>query len=98
MNLFVALLIALGVLAGAALWVAAAMYVFVDAQKRNVPHATLWAVGTFLVGPVGLIAYLVDRPRARKAPCGFCGEMILETDERCPFCGRAPVDADTPNG
>jgi len=73
----------------AAIWVLAAVYVLRDARRRNVSHAGLWALGTLLVGPVGLVAYLVDRPRSRRIACAFCGEMILDTDRACPYCGRA---------
>ena len=85
--LVVAFLIGLGVLA-AALWMAAVIYVFVDASNRRAAHPFLWAFGTFWTGPVGFIAYLIDRPKAEQRTCSFCGHTILRSDAHCPYCGR----------
>jgi len=70
------------------LWIAAVIYVFVDASNRKVEHPFLWAFGTFWTGPVGLIAYLLDRPKAEQRKCSFCGHTILRSDAHCPYCGR----------
>ena len=88
MGLVIVLLLAALLLVVGGLWLAAAVYVLSDAQKRQLPNAWLWGLGTLVSGPVGLIAYLVDRPPSRRTPCSFCGEMILETDVRCPYCSR----------
>ena len=75
-------------LATAALFAGIAVYVYIDATRRNVPEAWLWALGTMFTGPCALIAYLIDRPKAPQVICQFCGKTALETDPQCPYCGR----------
>ena len=76
------LLLALG------LWVGAALYVWTDASARRMPNVHWWVLGTLLVGPPALVAYLIDRPRAPLASCSFCTRPILASDRSCPYCGR----------
>ena len=87
-RLLVILLSLLIVLLGIGLCVGMVLYVWLDAQKKDVPNAGWWALGTLMTGPFGFIAYLVDRPATRVVTCWFCGETILDTDHRCPFCSR----------
>lgn len=80
-------------------WFLMVGYVYNDAQKRNMPSPELWALGTFALGPIALIAYLIDRPTSKRIDCPYCGSHILDTDAVCPFCNRRlteskPVDAD----
>ena len=82
--IFIAALVALAI----GLWIAAVIYVFVDASKRKAPHPLLWAFGALCTGPVGFIAYLLDRPKGRQRACTFCAHTVLETDVHCPYCGR----------
>ena len=86
--------IALGVvgalfLLAAAAWVGAAIFVFVDASNRRMRNAHWWAVGTFISGPLGLVAYLLDRPESARKVCPFCKNEIETKDGVCPFCGRS---------
>ena len=74
-------------------WFLMAGYVYRDARKRNMSSPELWAFGTLLLGPVALIAFLVDRPRSKKIDCPYCGSHILDIDAVCPFCDRTLTDA-----
>lgn len=76
------------VLLGIGLWLAAVVFVFIDATQRNASSPLLWALGVLCTGPFGLVAYLIDRPKARQVACRFCGHTILQTDVSCPYCGR----------
>lgn len=44
-----------------------AYYVHNDAQKHNVPHAVLWAVGTFLAWIIFFPLYWFRHMRGRKS-------------------------------
>jgi len=77
---------------GVAVWLGCAAFVYIDATRRHVRSAPLWALGTALLGPVALVAYLIDRPKAPQVSCAFCGQTILETDGRCPYCGRDAME------
>ncbi|MFO8008434.1 MAG: hypothetical protein R6V05_11945 [Candidatus Brocadiia bacterium] len=70
------------------LWMACPAYVYVDAVRRRVVHPVLWAFGAFWFGPLGLIAYLVDRPPSVRVKCRNCRQSILITDRECPYCGH----------
>ncbi len=83
----VAIAVLMGVIIATA-WVVAAVYVFRDASERNMVNPAMWGFGVLMTGPLGLIAYLIDRPDVRRIECGFCGRPILATDRNCPFCGR----------
>ncbi|MHC4481079.1 MAG: zinc ribbon domain-containing protein [Planctomycetota bacterium] len=87
-SLLVTLVVATLVLAAVGLWAACVVFVYIDASYRNLPHPLLWAFGTLWFGPLGLLAYLVDRPKAPQVNCPRCGHLILESDVRCPYCDR----------
>lgn len=91
------LLLVFGVLFAAFLTadVLVALWIHSDARRRGGDNAVWWAVGSFVTFPLGLIAYLVDRPAGRLGVCPFCGNNAPETETRCVFCGRSlpPQDA-----
>jgi hypothetical protein len=90
-QVFVVLLFLLTGVVVAGVWIAAVVYVFVDATSRRMRSAIWWAMGVLLLGPFAFIAYLIDRPRAAQTPCPFCKQTILATDAQCPYCGRDVV-------
>ncbi len=49
----------------------------------------IWALGALFCGPLALVAYLIDRPKGVQTECGFCTRTVLESDQACPYCGRA---------
>jgi hypothetical protein len=63
-ELVVALLFGLGGLLLGSLWIVGAVYIYIDADRRNVKGAWLWALGALLAGPLALVAYFIDRPKA----------------------------------
>ena len=87
-GMLVAVLATLAGALGLGLWAAMAAFVYIDATSRNVPTAHWWALGTLLLGPFAFVAYLIDRPKAARTPCPFCGQTILYSDPFCPYCGR----------
>ena len=73
-----------------AAWILAGIFVSAwihrDAQKRKM-KVTLWATIGFFLHILGLIIYLVARPRKPKLVCQQCGREMLSSWDSCPFCG-----------
>lgn len=65
-------------------WVSLAVWVFMDASRRN-NHPALWGVLTLFTNFVGLIVYLVARPEA--LVCNTCKEPLQQGYSYCPICG-----------
>ncbi len=45
------------------IWIVLAIWVYKDAKKRNMDNPVLWLIITLLLGLIGLIIYLVVRPK-----------------------------------
>ena len=71
----------------------AAIWVYKDANYHG-ESGLLWFVIVLVVPLVGLILWLVLRPRYNpdkkisKVPCIACGREIPVTSTQCPFCGK----------
>lgn len=44
-----------------AVWIGVSYWVSQDAKRRGSHHHLAWGIGVFLIGPIGLILYLVVR-------------------------------------
>lgn len=42
-------------------WIGVSYWVSQDAKRRGSRHRLAWGIGVFLIGPIGLILYLVVR-------------------------------------
>ncbi|MDR1620369.1 MAG: zinc ribbon domain-containing protein [Clostridiales bacterium] len=74
-------------------WAALAVWVFLDADRRNY-HPALWGVLTLFTNVVGMIIYMVVRPE--RITCASCKEPLDKKYAHCPYCG-ARVQAACPN-
>lgn len=70
--------------------IAILVWVIKDAQSRGA-SAGAWLVIVLLFGILGLLAYLVARPKGKLVPCPECGKQKPITDAICPHCGRRVV-------
>jgi hypothetical protein len=68
--------------------IAIMVWVFKDAKARGDQNAVLWLVLVFFTGIIGLIIYIVVRPKGDLAPCGNCHNKKLMTLVKCPHCGQ----------
>lgn len=50
-------------LASLAIWIAICVYVYRDATARGMDNAVLWLIIVILTGLIGLIIYLIVRPK-----------------------------------
>jgi putative membrane protein insertion efficiency factor len=70
------------------------VWAFKDAKARGDQNAVLWPVLIFFLTPViGLVIYLVARPKGEFSPCGSCHQKRLTTLVKCPHCS---ADAGAP--
>ena len=70
--------------------IACLVWVVRDAQARGA-SAGAWIIIVLLFGVLGLLAYLVARPRGKLVECPECGRKKPIGDGICPHCGRRVV-------
>ncbi len=76
------MLVALGI------WIALAVWVYKDAKSRGMDNAVLLTIVTVITGILGLIIYLLMRPKGNLVPCPSCQKKRLEGSAKCPHCGN----------
>ncbi len=77
------------ILAILALNIALLVWVARDAKARGMDNSVLWMVLVMLTGLLGLIIYLLSRPKGDKIACPSCGNQRLQVSVKCPHCGNA---------
>jgi uncharacterized protein YhhL (DUF1145 family) len=70
--------------------IALLVWVVKDAQNRGT-SAGAWLVIVLLFGVLGLLAYLIARPKGKLVSCPECGKQKPITDAICPHCGKRVV-------
>ncbi|MGB8217957.1 MAG: hypothetical protein WCE94_11720 [Candidatus Methanoperedens sp.] len=73
-------------------WISIVAWVAGDARKRGA-GGTMWGILTFFLGFLGLLVYLISRPKGNLVSCGFCGKEKLETLNQCPHCKNVTTPA-----
>ena len=73
----------------AALAISIALLVWVarDAKARGMDNAALWMLVVFFLNLIGLLIYVLSRPRGNLYPCPNCGNKRLQASVKCPHCG-----------
>lgn len=66
----------------------AAIWVYNDANERGT-SGCLWVLIVFWLGILGLVIYLVVRPKSRLHPCINCGYERSTDQPFCPNCGHS---------
>lgn len=70
--------------------IAILVWIVKDAQARGT-SAGAWLVIVLLFGVLGLLAYLIARPKGKLVPCPECGKQKPIIDPICPHCGKRVV-------
>jgi len=78
----------IGGLIGLAIWIFLIVYVYRDAKARGMDNAVLLTIVTAFTGLLGLIIYLLMRPKGNLVACPSCGKKRLEGLAKCPSCGN----------
>ena len=76
------MLVALGIQIAIAVWV------YKDAKSRGMDNAMLLTIVTVITGLLGLIIYLLMRPKGNLVPCPSCQKKRMEGSAKCPHCGN----------
>ena len=71
-----------------AIQIAIAVWVYKDAKSRGMDNAVLLTVVTVITGLLGLILYLLMRPKGVLVNCPHCQKKRLEGSAKCPHCGN----------
>lgn len=77
------MLVALGIQVAIAVWV------YRDAKARGMDNAILLTVLTIFTGLLGLLIYILMRPKGNLVPCPSCSKKRLEGSAKCPHCGQS---------
>jgi hypothetical protein len=75
-------------LIGLAIWVVLVVFVYRDSKARGMDNAVLLTIVTAITGILGLIIYLLMRPKGNLVPCPSCQKKRLEGSAKCPHCGN----------
>lgn len=78
----------IGALIGLAIWIFLIVYVYRDAKARGMDNAVLLTIVTAFTGLLGLIIYLLMRPKGNLVPCPSCQKKRMEGSAKCPHCGN----------
>lgn len=70
------------------IWVALAIWVYKDAKSRGMDNAVLLTIVTVITGLLGLVIYLLMRPKGNLVPCPSCQKKRMEGSAKCPHCGN----------
>lgn len=70
------------------IWIALAIWVYRDAKGRGMDNAVLLTIVTAITGVLGLVIYLLMRPKGNLVPCPSCQKKRLEGSAKCPHCGN----------
>ncbi|MDQ6912770.1 MAG: hypothetical protein M3119_02740 [Verrucomicrobiota bacterium] len=71
-----------------AIWIALAVWVYKDAKSRGMDNAMLLTIVTVFTGVLGLIIYLLMRPKGNLVLCPHCQKKRVEGSAKCPHCGQ----------
>jgi putative membrane protein insertion efficiency factor len=73
------------------------IWAFKDAKARGDQNAILWPLMIFFLTPViGMVVYLLVRPKGGLVPCPSCHQSRLETLTKCPHCNADIASAAAP--
>ena len=72
-----------------ALNIALLVWVAKDAKSRGMDSSVLWMILVMLTSIVGLIIYMLSRPKGELVECSQCHNRRLSTSAKCPHCGNA---------
>ncbi len=70
-----------------ALWIALLVWVAKDAKNRGLDNAVLWLLLVLVTHLIGLLIYLLTRPKGNLVQCENCRNKKLEYARTCPHCG-----------
>lgn len=79
------ILIGIGIFIWLVIGAIIAAWVYKDSQRKKMKPVP-WAIISFFFAPIGLVIYLIARPKKAKNYCPRCGKEMLPSWDSCPFC------------
>ena len=70
------------------LYLALLIWVARDSKARGMENPILWVLLVLLLSVIGVVIYLINRPKAELRDCPSCGKKRMEGLLRCPHCGN----------
>jgi len=68
--------------------IAILVWVQKDAKARGMDNPVLWMIVVLLTSWVGLIIYILSRPKGELVVCASCGQKRMQGLAKCPSCGN----------
>ena len=68
--------------------IAILVWVARDAKARGMSSPVGWLILIFFTGVLGLIIFILSRPKGPLTPCPHCGNKRLQAMAKCPHCGN----------
>ncbi|MDA1312544.1 MAG: PLDc N-terminal domain-containing protein [Acidobacteria bacterium] len=65
------------------------VWVSKDAKARGLDNSVLWMIVVLVFSLLGLLIYILSRPKGELVACATCGNKRLQTSAKCPSCGNA---------
>ena len=69
--------------------IALLVWVARDAKARSLNDSVVWMILVLFTGVVGLIIYILSRPKGELRQCASCRNQRLQASAICPHCGNA---------
>ena len=69
--------------------IAMIVWVAKDSKARGMDNSIVWMLLVLFTSVIGLIIYILTRPKGDKVACSNCGNMRLASLTKCPHCGAA---------
>ncbi len=69
--------------------IALLVWVNKDAKARGMETPVIWMLLVLFTSVIGLIIYLLSRPKGNPTSCPRCGHKKLPMLVKCPHCGAA---------
>ena len=65
------------------------IWVSKDAKARGMDNSVLWMIIVLVFSLLGLLIYILSRPKGELVACSSCGNKRLQASAKCPSCGNA---------
>ena len=72
-----------------AVGIAMVVWVAKDSKARGMENSIVWVLLVFFTSVLGLVIYILSRPKGDKVACASCSNMRLQSLVKCPHCGNA---------
>ncbi|MDA0206792.1 MAG: PLDc N-terminal domain-containing protein [Acidobacteria bacterium] len=69
--------------------IAMIVWVAKDSKARGMENSIVWVLLVFFTSVLGLVIYILSRPKGDKVACASCSNMRLQSLVKCPHCGNA---------